>query len=240
VVTVIAGGAVLPDLVTWTGSYDPIIVLAGAVAALARNRWVQAGGWFILGVQHAPIALLSLVGWAMVVATHERASGRGVPWARFGVAGAATVAGAAVITGFANLWQLDQSRGDFLDAIGGPTAVMALYWPLAWVTTFSVLGVVWFLLLDERLRALPAARVLAGLALVIGVVLPQLVLDHVRVPALVLLPPTLALVARLPEVLEVEVRRRLVRRYLPIAVILPVILVWEGRVYLPGFSLLGQ
>jgi hypothetical protein len=225
--------------VTWTGSYDPVIVLAGAVAALARNRWVQAGGWFILGVQHAPIALLSLVVWAMVVATLERGGGRGVPWARFGLAGVATAAGAAVITGLADLWQLDQSRGDFLDAIGGPTAVMALYWPLAWVTTFSVLGVVWFLLLDERLRALPAARVLAVLALVIGVVLPQLVLDHVRVPALVLLPPTLALVARLPEVLEVEVRRRLVRRYLPIAVILPVILVWEGRVYLPGFSLLG-
>lgn len=232
----IAGGAVLPDLTFWIGGYDSIVVIAATLAVLAGTRWLRLAAWGILAVQHSPMALAALLVWGLLTAVDEFDRTRRVPVTRLAGPAVAVLVGSVIIEVLARAWGLEQSRADFLAEYGGVSMTFSLYWPMAWLVTFGALGVVWFWILDARLRNDLVTRAFGISALLVAGVLPMVVFDEVRVPALVLLLPTLAWVLLLRERIPQPSLRGVLRTYAPIAVVLPVVLVWEGEAYFPAWT----
>ena len=231
----VAGGAILPSLTYWIGGYDSIFVIAATVVALARNRWIRCGAWSLLAFQHSQMAVLALFLWIALELVHRRGNltrgGKFDVWLAVG----GVLAGSIAIQFMAHRWGLTQTRSDYLELVGIPTMAQ-MFWARAWLVLFGVLGVGWFVLLDHRLRGAAVTKALLGGGLLMGFVLPHLVIDQVRVPALVMLVPVLTWIRFAPDVFDESTLLQIRRVYLPIAVVLPVVLVWEGLPYSPGWS----
>lgn len=115
----VVGGPVPAVLLGWVGGYDAVLVIALAVAALARNRWVSAAGWFVVAFSHAAVAVVAVALWALVVIAAEPAGrGRAALLSR----ASATRTGAAVVAVLAG-WL---SIRAVTDAWGGSTDRLAL------------------------------------------------------------------------------------------------------------------
>jgi hypothetical protein len=71
VALLLIGGAIPPVLLGWVGSYDPVTIGAGAIAALAASP-LALFGWTVLAFNHAPEAGIALVVYWVVLIAHER------------------------------------------------------------------------------------------------------------------------------------------------------------------------
>jgi hypothetical protein len=57
----IVGGALLPLILTWIGSYDPISIIGLTLALGYHNKFISLTGWTLIGFNHFSIGVISLV-----------------------------------------------------------------------------------------------------------------------------------------------------------------------------------
>jgi hypothetical protein len=227
----VLGGAVPAVLLTWVGSYDPVSMGAAAVAGLAARREIAAVGWMVFAFNNAPEAALGVLVLSAVLLVD-----RGL---RAGISRILWCGGGAVV-GYVGIRTLDHHWG-------GGTSEFTLvhyygysryvngavhYWPLIVV---SALGVGWLLFTRPAVWRVPAVRVFVALAALASVVVPLLALDETRITVGVLWAPTLAVAAIVAErVPAVELRRVLVR-CAPVALLLVLVVVWDGQLVYKGW-----
>jgi hypothetical protein len=226
----IIGSAVPAVLLSWIGSYDPVSIAAAAVAGLARRPWVAFLGWFVFAFNNAPQALVGACVYGVVVIADDR-----------GRAGARILAAVSgVMLGYLGVRLLIWHWGGST----GPLTIYKLYgffryfddatsyWPLIFL---SALGVGWMMVVSREVRSLAAAKALFVMAVVASVVVPLVAVDETRITAGALWAPMLLTAAIIVRRVETKRVDALLRRLLPVAVILVIVVVWDGSLVYAGW-----
>ena len=229
ILIVILGGPVPAVLFQWVGGYDSWFVVFAAVALLTRHGWVRSLGWLFLGFQHS---LLALLAWLLLSVVKTRTTGFHRHDLRDGL---------AIVFGFASLqllqfmWKASPNRLSEFSEIGFTTtsSLFLWNWPLV---LFSALGVVWLLALSPEILPRNGTKMLLSLAVVTTFVLGVVTLDESRTVALALFPTCIWLARYWGEQLEEQTSAAVLRRYLPIAAVVPVVLVWTGNPFATGYT----
>jgi hypothetical protein len=231
VAVLLVGGAVPPILLGWVGSYDPVTIGAGAVAALAVTPVVAFAGWFVFAFNHAPEAGIGLVVYAAVLVAQRRRAALG----RVVVAASGWLAGFGAITALLAVWGSKGSRSDLADFYGTQRYIdnASDFLPLIMI---SALGVGWVFFTRRGVWSLPAAKVLVAAAALLSLAsfTPLLGLDVTRVLAGVLWPGTLAALLLAHERIDAASFRRVAARAAPYALLLPILVVWDDQLVYPG------
>jgi hypothetical protein len=225
------GGAIPAVLLSWIGSYDPVSLGAAAVAALAIRREVAALAWMVFAFNNAPEAALAFAGVAIVLLVDQRREA--VARLAFGAAGG--IAGYVGIRVLDNVWGGGTGDGTLVKFYGFSryTSSAEHYWPLIIV---SALGVGWLLAASPESWRLPAVRVFFGVSVLACFVVPLLALDDTRITAGVLWAPVLTTATVVVRRLPVEDTRAVAARMAPVALLLVLVVVWDGSLVYPGWS----
>jgi hypothetical protein len=228
----LVGGAVPAVLLDWVGSYDPVTIIAATLAALAESRTVALLGWTLFAYNHGPEAGFALVVYSTALfVQHHRAALTRVLTAAVG-----WIAGYLAIQALLAVWGGGASRTELLKYYGASRYTNSAldYFPLIVV---SALGIGWVLFSRKEIFALPAARVLLGAAALLSLTTftPMLGLDASRVLAAVLWPTALMTAKLATETIPPERSRELLRQVAPVAVLLPILLVWDDMLIFPGW-----
>lgn len=225
------GGAVAPVLLSWVGSYDPVSMGAAAIAALALRREVAAAAWMVFAFNNAPEAALGfLVLAAVLLADRGLAALPRLVWC-----GGGAVVGYVGIRWLDSIWGGGTSEFTLVKFYGYSRYVNGAvhFWPLIIV---SGLGVGWLLFTRPEILRLRPARVFVVLAAVACVVVPLLALDETRITVGVLWAPTLATAAVVTERLPGVELRGILRRAAPVALLLVLVVVWDGQLVYKGWQ----
>ena len=187
---VIVGGPVLPVLLEWVGSYDSVTVLGLVLAALGQKYAVKIIGWMLVGVGHVELGFVAAALLTAYTAMNAPRQDR----IRRASADVLTAAGPLLVmfvltTALVATWGGSSSRIDL--ALANPidnAYKFALVMP---GMLFSVLGVLWLILL--RPREIRRRRTLSLILIVVAVslTLPFLFHDHTRVLGILSFPLTL-------------------------------------------------
>ena len=62
----VAGGSLAPIALTWIGGYDAVSIIALTTAVMVRKHWIALFGWFVLAMNHSPIAIFAFIAWAPI------------------------------------------------------------------------------------------------------------------------------------------------------------------------------
>lgn len=233
----IVGGPILPILLNWIGGYDAFTVLAASLAILARRPWVRGIGWFLFAFNHSFVAMFAIVVWAILVRVEERPSTARAVAVAYALPLFGVLAGSLAVTQLTAAWGMELGRIDMFLRHGWLVHLELLI-NNAPLIVFSTLGCGWLLLLDAGMRKRPVTGYLLGLSLAVSLTMPMLAIDQTRVAFLVLLAPLLYWVRTTPEAIAVEVNR-VWWRYLPVALILPVVLVFSDTATYNGWRMFG-
>ena len=220
-------------LVTWLGQPDPFVLLGLSAIALAAaapphvQLALAIGGGALAGFTSfeqcfAAVAVLAVASWG-----HDR------PGDRAAVLGAAVglVLGRLALAGFHAASDVATlSRADWARAHGAELFLERFLANLP-AYAFSILGAGWLLVGDAGRRLAPLGRgpapfVAAG-AMVLGV--GVIALDQTRVASLVAWPTAVWLVRRAEADDPGGARPRLAAAVLVAAVVVPPVVIWEGR-----------
>ncbi len=183
-----AGGALLPLLLTWIGSYDPMTVIGLTLALGFRQRVISLAGWALTGFNHSTLGIISLASVAVILwatPSESTANDRIKPLLT-GVAG--LLVGFLLNAALINFWGGATSRWElfrgypFSFYINNTIAAMPML-------IFSALGVGWLVLLRPQWLKLPATKVLILLGILIPILLSLTALDQTRISALALFAP---------------------------------------------------
>lgn len=236
VAVLLAGGPVTAVLVSWVGSYDPVTVMAAAVATLSPLAPARALGWAVFAFNNAPQAAVAFAALTLVMCP-ELGLPRAVRSLVPGALGAA--AGYVAIRALVGHWGGSTSRANWLAGVDGSFFVenALTFLPLI---VFSALGAGWFLLLDGRMRGRPGVRVLLATAVAISCTLPFAVGDQSRVVSIVLWPALLWVVLHVVSTMEPPDARGVLVRWAPAAVVMPVVLVFADGLLYPGWRSLAS
>jgi len=225
----VAGGSLAPIALTWIGGYDAISIIALIVAVMVRNQWVSTISWFVLALNHSPIALLALAAWLPIT---------WLIWHRDGIvrivtSAAAVMAGSIVMHAITNAWGGSTDRFALFQAIPFDT-ILQCYVTMLPFTIFSVLGIGWVVLADRKIRSSTIGKVLIAEALAISFLIPLIAIDASRIAGLIVIAPIFAWVAhaQIPD----ESAERIWRHTWLLAAIVPVCLVWQGALLHPGWN----
>jgi hypothetical protein len=231
----VLGGAVAPVLLTWVGSYDPVSLGAAAIAGLALRREVAAVAWMVFAFNNAPEAALGVLIFAGVLLADRGL--KAIP--RIAWCGGGAVIGYIGIRTLDHIWGGGTSEFTLVHYYGYSRYVDGAvhYWPLIVV---SALGVGWLLFTRPEVWRLRPARVFVILAGVACVVVPLLALDETRITVGVLWAPTLATAAIVTEQLPGPELRGILRRAAPAALLLVIVVVWDGQLVYKGWQSLAD
>jgi hypothetical protein len=229
VALLLVGGTVPAVLLSWVGSYDPVSIGSAAVAALASNPVLRSLAWMVFAFNNAPEAAIALVIFAIVL----WADGGKSTAPRIGLSGAGAVVGYVAIRVLTTAWGGGQSQLEMMKFYGFRQYLLSYgYMPLV---VLSALGVGWLLLVDRRVRNLPAARALFVLALLTAIGMPLLALDTSRTIATTLWPAMLLTVGIVVDRLGVQTARAVLARIAPVALILVIVVAWNTHLVYPGW-----
>jgi hypothetical protein len=107
------------------------------------------------------------------------------------------------------------------------------FWPLIVV---SALGAGWLLVVTPEAWALPSVRAFVALAALACVGVPLIALDETRITAGILWAPLLLTSTIIVRRLSVEDLHGVLRRISPAALLLVVVVVWDGSLVYPGWK----
>ena len=241
----IVGGPTLSLLLAWVAGYDAVFVLGAVLAALGRNPLVIGAGWFVMAFNHATLGGVALLLWLPMVLVGAVQWDRTARVIRAAVGAGGAALGALAITALTSSWGGSTNRWELYQSIDRAD-IMQAYWAGLPLVLFGVLGVGWFVVLDRTVRSSVLGRMMIGLALLAALGLPLVAVDQTRISALALLPAMLAFTSVAPRWFGEATLDQLGRRYVLVAAIVPVLVIWQGAVLYPGplatrdfFALLG-
>jgi hypothetical protein len=225
------GGAIPAVLLSWVGSYDPVSLGAAAIAALAVRREVAAFAWMVFAFNNAPEAALSFVAVALVLLFDQPRQSLG----RLAFGAAGTAAGYVGIRVLDDVWGGGHGEATYLRFYGFSRYASNVehYWPLVIV---GALGVGWLLAANPEAWRLPAARAFFVVSVLVSLALPPIALDTTRLTAGALWAPVLTTATILVRRLPVSDVRAVAGRMAPVALLLVLVVVWDGSLVYPGWS----
>ena len=187
---VVVGGPILPVLLEWVGSYDSLTVLGLVLAALGRKNTVRIVGWTLVGVGHVELGFVAaalLIAYTAVNAPREDRI-RKISVDALVAAGPLFVM-FILTSALVATWGGASSRIDL--ALANPIDNAYKFSLVMPAMLFSVLGVLWLVLL--RPREIRRRRTWSLVLIVMGIslTLPFLFHDHTRVLGILSLPLTL-------------------------------------------------
>jgi len=226
----IIGSAIPSLLLSWVGSYDPVSIIAASIAVLARSKWVSFLGWIVFAFNNGFEAIVAGVVVCVIIFFDEerRVDARMIP----------PVLG--VTYGYVAIAVLDHTWG----GATGPFTLFRFYgfhrylvgaldyWPLI---VASALGVGWVLLASREVRLLPAARACFAMSLVASLAIPLVALDETRITAGAMWAPILLVATICVRKLDTKAITRVLRRMTPVAVVLVLVVVWDGSLVYSGW-----
>lgn len=217
----IAGGSVLPLLLTWIGSYDPITVIGIALALGFRNRILALMGWIVIGFNHSAIGVISIAAVAVIyisTPTDNPVEDRLKP-VLIGFLG--IVCGFFINALLMQYWGGATSRWELFRAyefsyyVHNTIAAMPMF-------LFSALGVGWLVILRPKWLKLTATKSFVALGIILPFAMSLTALDQTRVTAVVLLAPTLAFIHASTAQIPHKVITKTWKNLALVAVIVPV------------------
>jgi hypothetical protein len=227
------GSAVPAVLLNWIGSYDPVTLAAAAMAVLALNPVVAAIGWGVFALNNSLEAAVAFAIVAVVlIADQRRDATRRLA---FGAAG--------LIVGY--IW-IQIAISQWGGAASQPTLMRYYgfarfatnpenFWPLIFV---SALGAGWVFVAARDVRVLLPAQLFTGLAIAASIVLPFLVLDDSRIISTVLWPGLMLIAVIVVRRVPGERVHDLLGMLMPIALLIVLVLVWDGHLVYAGWGAL--
>jgi len=225
----VAGGSLAPIALTWIGGYDTVSIIALTVAVMVRNHWVSSLAWFVLALNHSPVALLALVAWLPIAWLIWQRDGL----IRFVTSAGSVAAGVIAMHEITNAWGGSADRLTLFQAIPFDT-ILNCYLTMLPLTTFSVLGVGWVVLVDRNIRSSIIGRVLILETLAISLTVPLIAIDASRIAGLIVIAPIFAWVAHAD--ISVRSAETIWRHTWFLATVVPVFLVWQGALLHPGWN----
>ena len=229
----IAGGPTVSVLLAWVAGYDAVFVLGAVLAALARHPLVIAAGWFIMAFNHASLAGVALLLWLPMLAIGSRDWNHSARTLRALASIGGAALGAVTITWLTTSWGGSANRWELYQSISR-SDIMQAYWSGLPLVVFGVLGVGWLVVLSSSVRASVLGRLMIALALIAALGLPLVAVDQTRISALALLPAVLTFTRVAPAWFDEATLDRLGNRYLLVAAVVPVLVIWQGVVLYPG------
>jgi hypothetical protein len=225
----IAGGATLPVLLLWANGYDSVTVIGLSLAALCRNKYFAALGWFVATLNHPSIGVVALIAWSVVAL-----------WAHRSVLRVAIAGSAVVLAGILNgmlmdVWGGSTSRLDWFREQTFEEYVQGFFSSMPLVI-LSSLGVLWFVLLRPTIAKVGVVKILITEAIVLSLALPWITFDTSRTVALSLLAAMLAVVVMLPDLVEDRVVTSAWRNIGLVAAVIPVPVIWSGELIYAGWE----
>ena len=226
---ILVGGPILPVLLEWVGSYDALTVLGLTIGAIARRALFRITGWLLVGFSHAELGIVAL---ALLVAYRFV---NDVRQDRF------RNALRCIIFSLPPLLVTWAFTSVMVSNWGGATSRLALAlanpldnaYKFALVMPamlFSVLGVLWLVLLRprelHRKRSWSLVLIVGGMSLV----LPFFLHDHTRVLGILSFPLVLSWILLLTE----RQAQGMWRRFSVAACVIPIPVFVAGTVMLGG------
>jgi hypothetical protein len=184
---VLVGGPILPVLLEWIGSYDPLTVLGLALVALARRTPIQVLGWLLVGVGHAELGMLA----ALLIITY-RAINSDKGLRLMGVVRGFLIAAPPLVLTYltmrqvVGIWGGATSRLDL--ALANPVDNAYKYALVMPAMLFSVMGIMWIIVLTKREIRRRRSLSLVFIVLAISLTLPLFLHDHTRVLGILAYP----------------------------------------------------
>ncbi len=230
ILILLVGGATLPVLFGWIGSYDPTSLTAAASLGLAASATASGAAMMVFAFNNAPEALLSLLVLSAVMVTHDaRTALRRVP-----ILCASALFGYVGIRMLTSYWGGSTSRLTWFK-----TASFHQYlidgvsnWPLILLAS---LGVGWFIFLQGELLRFPATKTLVICSLASAILIPLIALDESRITSSVIYHSMLY-VARthFPRLIQSQ-RVKILNRSLYPALFLLIPIAWSGSILYSGW-----
>ncbi len=203
---------------------------AAAVAVLALNSVVAAVGWGVFALNNASEAAIAFVVLAVVLIADQRREA----WRRLVIGAAGFIVGYVWIQIAISQW-------------GGATSQLALnehygwarllandqnFWPLIFVST---LGAGWVFVTARDVRTLLPVRLFAGQAVLASIVL-SIGLDDTRVISTAMWPSLMLVAVIVVRRLPRDRVHELLRQFMPIALLMVIVIVWDGQLVYPGWD----
>lgn len=224
-----AGGALLPVLLLWANGYDAVTVIGLSFAALCRNKYLAALGWFLATLNHPSIGVVALISWSVVSLWAHRSV------IRVAVGGVAVLV-AGVLNGMLmDAWGGSTSRLDWFREQTLEQYIQGFFSSMPLVILGS-LGVLWFVLLRPQIFKVSVVKVLITEAIVLSLLLPWITFDTSRTVALSLLAAVLTVIVLLPDLVEEPVINSAWRNIGLVAAIMPMPVIWTGELLYGGWE----
>jgi len=231
----VVGGALLPLVLTWIGSYDPVSVIGLTLALGFRNSLVNLSGWILVGFNHFSIGAISLLLIAPLLWLIGNHGVRRVPWLKMAVGLAGLGLGNFFIMIIIGVWGGATSRWTVFRHYEPSFYLNNLIATMP-IIVFSALGVGWLLLLDRRLIKSPVTKLLVAQGLAIPIVISLFAVDQSRVTAVLLFAPMLVFASHSQELFSENELKRMWNRWWLAAVIIPVPLFLLGSIDMVGWQ----
>jgi hypothetical protein len=196
---------------------------------MVRKQWICLLAWFVLALNHSPVAIFALIAWLPIA---------WLTWKWDGVVRIITSAAAVIVGSFAmreitNAWGGSTDRFALFQAIPFD-AILHSYITMLPFTIFSVLGIGWVVLADRNIRKSIIGKTLIIEALAISFLIPMVAIDASRIAGLVVIAPIFSWVAHAE--ISQQSAERIWRHTWLLAAIVPVCLVWQGALLHPGWN----
>ena len=224
------GSAIPAVLLSWIGSYDPVSIAAAGVAGLSRRPWAASLGWAVFSFNNASQAFVAAIIYAVVLVSDDWDGAK----TRLLAAAAGLIVGYTGVQvlishwgGATGAWTIFRNYG-FSRYVDGATS----YWPLI---AISALGIGWLMIFDKRTRQLRAAKALIVMSLLATIAIPLIAVDETRILAGALWAPLLLTASIIARRIDDKAMRALLRRLLPWALVLVVVVVWDGSLVYAGW-----
>lgn len=230
-----AGGALLPLLLTWIGSYDPVTVIGITLALGFRHRLICLSGWIIAGFNHSPLGVISLIAVGVIYwsISQENSMESRIKPMLLGSIGLfiGFLLNAGLMSywgGVTSRWELYRNY-DLSFYVNNSIASMP-------ILIFSALGVGWLVLLRPSLLKHTATKSLLTLGAIAPVLASLTTLDQSRVTAVALFAPIFAFVICSQQIISPLEFRRVWKNLALAAALVPIPLYHMGSLEQNGWQ----
>jgi hypothetical protein len=225
----LVGGPIVPQMLQWVGSYDAFAVIGLTVVALTRAIPLAIIGWLMVGLAHAELGLAAAFMFIAYRAINEPVTQRvRRAFVDFLTAAPPLIVMLVITQAVVNGWGGSTSRIDLI--LANPFDNVYKFALVMPAMLFSVLGILWVILLRKSEIVKRRSWSLVAIVLLTSFTLPFALHDHTRVLGILMYPLVLTWLLSL----NFRQRQRLWSRFAIAASIIPIPLFAIGTVAFGG------